>query len=70
MWTGENDSDTLRVDAYFFFSKTEKKSPFSKISGYLWMGSYLHEMLRPGTQEKKTNRNVLLLMGPNLSCYA
>ena len=33
--TGENDSNTLSVDAYFF--ETEK-SPFSKIPGYVWTG--------------------------------
>ena len=57
MWTGENDSNTLRVDPYFFFSKTEKKKfPFSKISGYLWTGPYFLEMLPRGIQEKKTNK--------------
>ena len=37
MWTGENDSNTLRVDAYFS-ENGGKKSPFSKISRYLWTG--------------------------------
>ena len=27
MWTGENDSNTIHVDAYFFFWKIEKKIP-------------------------------------------
>ena len=34
VWTGENESDTLRVDAYFFGHR--KNFPFSKISGYVW----------------------------------
>ena len=33
VWTGENDSNTLRVDGYFL--KMEKKYSFSKISGYV-----------------------------------
>ena len=38
MWTGENDSNTQSVDAYFFFflENGGKKSPFSNISGYVW----------------------------------
>ena len=32
VWTGENDSNTLRVDAYFF-ENGEKKSPFSRVDG-------------------------------------
>ena len=37
--TGENDSNTLRVDAYFFATKTEeKKYPFLEIFGYMWTG--------------------------------
>ena len=44
MWTGENDSNTLRVDAYFFFFENGvNKSPFSKISGYVWMGPQFHD---------------------------
>ena len=27
MWTGENDSNTIHVDAYFFFWKSRKKIP-------------------------------------------
>ena len=31
VWTGENDSRAVRVDAYFFSLKTEKKNlPFTK----------------------------------------
>ena len=30
VWRGENNSNTLRKDVYFFL-KTAKKSPFSKI---------------------------------------
>ena len=37
VWTGENDSNTLRVNAYFL-ENGEKKSPFSKISGCVWTG--------------------------------
>ena len=37
VWTSENDSSTLCMDAYFF-ENGEKKSPFSKISGYMWTG--------------------------------
>ena len=42
VWTGENDSNTLRVDAYFF-ENGENKSLFSKISGYVWMGPQFHD---------------------------
>ena len=42
VWTGENDSNTPRVDAYFF-ENGESKSPFSKISGYVWMGPQFHD---------------------------
>ena len=42
VWTGENDSNTLRVDANF--SKTRKKPPFSKISTYVWTGSKVAEV--------------------------
>ena len=35
VWTSENDSNALRVDAYYF---ENGRSPFSKICGYLWMG--------------------------------
>ena len=44
VWTGENDSNTPRVDAFiyfFFFGKRRKKSPFSNISGYMWPGPKL-----------------------------
>ena len=34
LWTGESDSNTLRVNAYFF-EKGQKISPFSKIPGYV-----------------------------------
>ena len=35
--TGENDSNTLPVSkTRIFFWKTEEKSPFSKISEYVW----------------------------------
>ena len=34
VWTGENDSNTLRVDAYFF-ENGEKKSPFLRVDGAL-----------------------------------
>ena len=34
VWTSENDSNTLRVDAYFF-ENGEKKSPFSRVDGAL-----------------------------------
>ena len=37
--TGENDSNTLPVSKTgIFFWKTEEKSPFSKISEYVWTG--------------------------------
>ena len=39
VWTGENDSNTLRVDT-IFFQKRRKKTPFSKISAYVWTGPY------------------------------
>ena len=38
VWTGENDSNTPRVDTFilfYFFGKRRKKSPFSNISGYM-----------------------------------
>ena len=38
VWTGESDSNTLRMNPYFFFQNGEKKSPFSKIARYVWMG--------------------------------
>ena len=42
VWTGENDSNTPRVDGFlFFFGKQRKKSPFSNISGYMWPGPKL-----------------------------
>ena len=43
VWTGENDSNTPRVDAFIFFlfGKRRKKSPFSNISGYMWPGPKL-----------------------------
>ena len=31
LWTGENDSNTLRVDAYFFANGGEKLSAFKNI---------------------------------------
>lgn len=34
-WTSEDDSNTQRVDAYFF-ENGEKKSLFSKIYVYMW----------------------------------
>ena len=34
MWTTENDSNALRVDASYF---ENGRSPFPKISGYVWM---------------------------------
>ena len=30
MWTGENDSNTIRVDAYFFLENREKNPHFRK----------------------------------------
>ena len=43
VWTGKNDSNMPRVDAFIFFAvgKRRKKSPFSNISGYMWPGSKL-----------------------------
>ena len=35
VWTGENDSNTLRVDVYFF-AKTEEKISVSKVAGCVW----------------------------------
>ena len=35
-WTGENDSNTLRVNAFFVDKLNLKKCPFSNISGYAW----------------------------------
>ena len=42
VWMGENDSNRLRVDAYFY-ENGGKKSLFSNENGYVWMGakSYL-----------------------------
>ena len=45
VWTGENDSNTLRVDTYFLFFfflwKTEGKNPRDqKIYRYLWTASH------------------------------
>ena len=41
VWTGENDSKTPRVDAFFLFlDHEEKQSPFSKISEYEWTGPH------------------------------
>ena len=37
---GRSDSNTLRVEAYFF-ENGGNKSPFSKISGYVWTGPKL-----------------------------
>ena len=34
VWTSKNDSNALRVDAFYF---ENGRSPFSKISGYVWM---------------------------------
>ena len=48
MWTGENDSNTLRVDGYFF--ENGKKNPFSKISGYVWT-------IIDTTEHSKTHQN-------------
>ena len=42
VWTGENDSNTVRVDAYFFlFENGGKKSPLYKIPGYMWTGPHM-----------------------------
>ena len=43
VWTGKNDSNMPRVDAFIFFAfgKRRKKSPFSNISGYMWPGPKL-----------------------------
>ena len=35
-WTGENDSNTLRVNTFFFDKLNLKKCSFSNISGYAW----------------------------------
>ena len=44
VWTGENYSSTLRVDAYLFI----QKSPCSKISSeYMWKRPYLMCIVRP-----------------------
>ena len=46
MWTGENDSHTLRVDAYFL-KKRGKDLRFQKYPDTcMWTGPYFHEMLR------------------------
>ena len=37
MWTDEKDSNMLRLDAYLFANRG-KRSPFSKISRYMWTG--------------------------------
>ena len=37
VWTGENDSITLRLDACFLKNRGQN-SPFSKVFGYLWTG--------------------------------
>ena len=41
---------------FSFQKRRKKKSPFSKISGYLWTGPYFLETLPRGIQEKKTNK--------------
>ena len=37
VWTAENDSNTLLVEAYFL-ENGGKNSPFSKTSRYVWRG--------------------------------
>ena len=44
VWTGENVSNRLRVDAYFFLKK-RKKSPFSNENGYVWTGAKSYSKL-------------------------
>ena len=38
MWTGENDSNTLWMRVFFWGGgeRRGEKSPFTKISGYVW----------------------------------
>ena len=41
MWTGENDSNTLPLDAYFFEMGLEEKNlRFQKVFGQVWTGSH------------------------------
>ena len=58
VWTAENYSNTPSV--YTFFSKTKKKSPFSKISGYVWRGRQddLSNVQRISSKRKKGVRYV------------
>ena len=58
VWTGENDSNALRVDANFF-QKRRKKPSFSKISAYVWTGPKarfpLGEFVRATRSENKNS---------------
>ena len=41
MWTGENDSNTLPLDAYFFEMGLEEKNlRFQKVFGQVWRRSH------------------------------
>ena len=44
VWTGENNSNTLSVDAYIFW-KRRKKISVSEISGYMWKGPLISKKL-------------------------
>lgn len=37
VWTSKNDSNALRVDAYYF---ENGRSPFSKLSGYVYVNMW------------------------------
>ena len=44
VWTGENNSNTLSMDAYIFW-KRRKKISVSEISGYVWKGPLISKKL-------------------------
>ena len=56
MWTGEFDSNTLRVDEEVFESG-KKKLRIKKISGYVWTGRNLHFVVTTNIAKKKNNNN-------------
>ena len=75
MWTGKTDSHTPRVDAYFP-KNGEKISVLKNIRipacgrGLTSMKCTVEAFEKRKQTSKQTNRNVLLLMGPKLSCWA
>ena len=53
VWTGKNEFEYATCGG-FFFDNGQKKSPFSKISGYVWT--------RPKSEKKTTTRKILQLV--------